>query len=241
MRSLPVPKGAATFFGARHKWVAVGVSAFTSVWCGFIWMMVSLGAPMLFPVVFGLLAAVMVWFVLDLWLPEIRVDVGNGVLAFTKRMLGPGRSKSFARSQITDMRPTPGMQANNKLYYRIALETEGGAEHVIATQLDSQRLARRLIDEMHAAVGHPRVPMDERRLVDGAGARSTPRSRRDGGEIRYEGAPRGPESPETVLETFRNGIVVLRLTASCALAPADRHDPVPALLAVHLQEVRPVQ
>ncbi len=140
------------FHRARHKGVAVGVTVFTAVWCGFIWMMVTLAAPILFPIAFGLFAVILIWFVLDLWLTEIRVEVGNGALAFTKRMLGPGRSRSFLRDQITAMRPTPGMQANNKLYYRIELATRGDDKHIIATQLDSQRLARRLIGEMQEAL-----------------------------------------------------------------------------------------
>ena len=141
------------FRRARHKGVAAGLTAFTVVWCGFIWMMVSLGAPILFPILFGLLAAVMVWFVLDLWLTELRVEVSNGTLAITKRMLGRGRSRTFECDQITAMRPTPGMQANNKLYYRIELQAGAADAHVIATQLDSQRLARRLISEMREALG----------------------------------------------------------------------------------------
>lgn len=141
------------FRRARHKGVAAGVTAFTAVWYGFIWMMVSLGAPLVFPIMFGLFAAIMVWFLLELWVAEISVEVGNGTLAFTKRLLGPGRSRSFMRDQITAMRPTPGMQANNKLYYRIELSTRNDDEHIIATQLDSQRLARRLIGEMQEVLG----------------------------------------------------------------------------------------
>ena len=55
---------------------------------------------------FGLFAAIMVWFLLELWVAEISVEVGNGTLAFTKRLLGPGRSRSFMRDQITAMRPS---------------------------------------------------------------------------------------------------------------------------------------
>ena len=133
---------------ARQKGAALALTSFTVIWCGFIWMMVKLGAPMLFPIVFGLFALLLSWAAVDMWLTEIRVRIENGTLAFTRRQLGPGSTKTFARDEISDIRPTRGMQSGSKLYYRVELETTAGKKHAIATQLDNLRLAKRFITEI---------------------------------------------------------------------------------------------
>jgi len=150
----PLPDGGVSylFTRARSKGAALGLTFFTIIWCGFIWLMISLGAPRLFPIVFGLFAALFVVSLFEMWLKETRVEIDGGTLTFTKRWISSGKKIIFDAADISSIKPKRGMQANSKLYYRIELQTRAGKGHILATQLTDQRLAKRLIREFEEAL-----------------------------------------------------------------------------------------
>ena len=150
----PLPGGGVSylFTRARSKGAALGLTAFTIIWCGFIWLMITLGAPKFFPIVFGLFAALFVLSLFEMCLKETRVEIGDGTLTFTKRMISSGKKLTFRADDISGIKPKRGMQASNKLYYRIELQTRGGKSHILATQLTDQRLAKRIIKEFEEAL-----------------------------------------------------------------------------------------
>ena len=129
--------------------------------------MMALDAPVFFPIVFGLFAALLLFALVDMWLTETRVEIGSGMLRFTKRMLASGKRLDFRSDEVASIKPKRGMQAGNKLYYRIELTTRAGKSHVLASQIGDQRLARRLIEDFEAGHG--------RRLSDAGDA--APRGR----------------------------------------------------------------
>ncbi len=140
------------FRRARAKGAAIGLTVFTLVWCGFIWLMMELGAPIFFPIVFGLFALLMIAGIIDLWLRQTRLEIADGRLAFNRRLLGPGKTLVFAAGDIAAIKATRGMQSGNQLYYRIELRTRAGKKHTLASQIREQRLAKRLIDDLEAAL-----------------------------------------------------------------------------------------
>lgn len=136
------------FRRARSKGAATGLTIFTLIWCGFIWLMISLGAPILFPIVFGLFALLMIVAMIDMWLKQTRVEVAAGRLAFNRRLLGSGKTLTFSAGEIAEIKATRGMQSGNKLYYRIELHTRAGKKHILASRITDQRLAKRLIADI---------------------------------------------------------------------------------------------
>ncbi len=140
------------FRRARAKGAAIGLTVFTLVWCGFIWLMMELGAPIFFPIVFGLFALLMIAGSIDLWLRQTRLEIANGRLAFNRRLLGSGKTLVFLAGDVATIKATRGMQSGNQLYYRIELRTRAGKKHTLASQIREQRLAKRLIDDLEAAL-----------------------------------------------------------------------------------------
>jgi hypothetical protein len=150
----PTPQGGVSyvFRRARAKSAAIALTVFTTIWCGCIWLMISLGAPIFFPIVFGLSALLMLAGVVDLWLKQTRVQVDGGRLALNRRLLGSGKTLIFSAGDIAALRLSRGMQSGNKLYYRIQLRTRAGKTHTLASQITDQRLAKRLIEDLETAM-----------------------------------------------------------------------------------------
>jgi hypothetical protein len=105
-------------------------------------------APLLFPIIFGLFDLLMLWFVLDLWLDKRRIEVLPDRLLLSGGILGTGKTHEIPRTQITGIRPIRGMQAGNKLYYRIEVTTQGGKKHMAASKLGGLTLARQIVEEL---------------------------------------------------------------------------------------------
>ncbi len=140
------------FRRGRAKAAAIGLTVFTAIWCGSIWLMITLGAPIFFPIVFGLFALLMLFGLVDLWLKQTRVQVEGGRLAFNRRLLGSGKTLIFSAGEIAAIKLKRGMQSGSKLYYQIQLRTQDGKTHTLASQITDQRLAKRLIEDLESAM-----------------------------------------------------------------------------------------
>ena len=149
----PLPAGGkrVVFGRARQKGAAFGLTLFTIIWLGIVWVMIEYDVPIFFPIVFGLFAIFMVYASLDMWLTVSAVEIADGTLTLTKGMLFAKR-RIFRRDEVASIEPSRGMQSGNKLYYRIELKTKEGKRHILASRLDDQRLAKRLIKDFEAAL-----------------------------------------------------------------------------------------
>ena len=114
--------------------------------------MIAYDLPILFPIMFGLFDLFFVLALLDMLFTERRVEVEVGTLTFTKRMFAGGKRRTFRSEEIASIKPSRGMQSGSKLYYRIELKTREGKSHILASMLDNQRLARRIIHDFEAAL-----------------------------------------------------------------------------------------
>ncbi|MDH3718942.1 MAG: hypothetical protein OES79_12555, partial [Planctomycetota bacterium] len=133
---------------ARHIGSALGLTLFLLIWLGAIVLMIHLGAPLFFPIIFGLFGLLLVWGVLDLWLWCCRIDGGSGSLTVTSGILGLRKTRAFTADQIDSIQPTLGMQMGNKLFYGLKLATRDGAKHTIGKRLLIRSDAELLADEI---------------------------------------------------------------------------------------------
>jgi hypothetical protein len=140
------------FRRARAKGAAIGLTVFLIIWCGFIWLMLRLDAPILFPVVFGLFALLLIAGLIDMWLKQTRMQAEPGCVSFNRRLIGPGKTLIFTAGEIATIKLKRGMQAGSKLYYQIELCTKEGKKHILASRITDQRLAGRLIKDMESAM-----------------------------------------------------------------------------------------
>lgn len=129
---------------ARNKGAALGLTVFLGIWCGFIVLMIKLGAPWIFPIVFGLFALLMVIGVLDLWCGATRIEVRSGELNRRGGLFALGRQRTWRAEEIDRLQPESGMQAGRKLFYRLQLVPCTGRPRTLAARLGSRAQAEAL-------------------------------------------------------------------------------------------------
>lgn len=151
----PAPAGGVqyVFRRARAKQAALLLTVFTLVWCGFIWLMLGLDAPIIFPIIFGLFALLMVAGLFEMWLKQTRVEVASGRLAFNSRYLGPGRTRFFQGAEIAAVKVAKGMQSGSRLYYQVVLHTRDDKKHRLAAMIGDKGAARRIVADLQEALG----------------------------------------------------------------------------------------
>jgi hypothetical protein len=137
---LPQGGEAWTFRRARHKGVAAGVSLFAAIWTAACAFMLAVGAPVVLPIVFGLFDLLFVWWAISLWLTERRVTLDRGVLTLSRRGLLAGTPVEIPQQWIRAVRAKRGMQAGNKLYYDLRVDTAEGS-HTAASSLPDYDVA----------------------------------------------------------------------------------------------------
>lgn len=129
---------------ARNIGAALGLTVFLGIWCGAIVLMIRVGAPWLFPIVFGLFALAMVIGVLDLWCGATRIEVRPGALKRRGGLFALGRLRCWRAEEIDRFQPVTGMQAGRKLFYRLQLVLRNGRRRTLATRLESRSQAEAL-------------------------------------------------------------------------------------------------
>ena len=131
---LPQGGEAWTFRRGQQKRVAAGLSAFAALWTAISGALFVVDAPLLFPIVFLLFDALLVWWALSLWLTEYRVTLDRGLLTLSRRGFVARAPIEIPLKWIRGVRAKVGMQAGNKLYYDLEVET-GDGKHTAASSL----------------------------------------------------------------------------------------------------------
>jgi hypothetical protein len=145
------------FPAARNPGAAAGVSAFFLLWGGALGLMIHLGAPVLFPAVFGLFQFILLYMVLELWLGVSRVTVDSGVVTVASGYVAPFRERRFPAAEIAEVTTKIGMQAGGTPYYDLTLVRSDGRRVTAAGSIRDKReaewLARLVMDGL---AGGPR-------------------------------------------------------------------------------------
>jgi hypothetical protein len=123
-----------TFRRGHHKGVALAISAFAVVWSLACVALFVSDAPLFMAIVFTLFDALFVWWALHLWLTEYRVALNGNVLTLVRRGFMARAPIEIPRAWLRGVRAKRGMQAGNKLYYDLEVETADG-KHTAASSL----------------------------------------------------------------------------------------------------------
>jgi len=156
-RTLP-PVGFGTrliFPMGRNPGMLVGSFFFSAIFGGAIWLMLHLEAPLLFPIVFGLFALLIVWVTLELMLYRSTVDVDEHGLTVRGGWLGLGRSVRIARDEIEQITTRSNLQSGQRKYYDIIAQRTTGKKVVLAKYIRGTRQAETVIAEIRRAMGEP--------------------------------------------------------------------------------------
>jgi hypothetical protein len=115
-----------TFRRGRHQGVALAISAFAAVWSIGAGVLLATGASTFLAIVFLLFDALLVWWALHLWLTEYRVTLDRGVLTLNRTGIFKRKPIEIPRAWVRGVRAKRGMQAGNKLYYDLEVESNDG-------------------------------------------------------------------------------------------------------------------
>jgi hypothetical protein len=140
---LPQGGEAWTFRRGQHKRVATGISAFAALWGAISAVLFYVDAPLLFPIVFLLFEAVLIWWALSLWPTEYRVTLERGLLTLSRRGFMARAPVEIPLKWIRGVQAKVGMQAGNKLYYDLKVDTAEGS-HTAASSLADYDVATSL-------------------------------------------------------------------------------------------------
>jgi hypothetical protein len=126
---------------ARNRGAAVGLTLFLFLWLGAIVAMVLLGAPVVFPIVFGLFAALLIWAALDLWLGVSRVTAGDGSVSVASGLITAGRERQVPSPEVAEVVTRIGMQAGATPYYDVVVVRRDGKKVVAGRGIRDKREA----------------------------------------------------------------------------------------------------
>jgi hypothetical protein len=141
------------FPAARNPGVATSVTFFLLLWLGCIALQLYFRAPLVFPVVTGLIGLLIVISVLNLWLGVSRVTADSGSLAWATGYLFPGRERTLQASEVADVVASIGMQAGTTVYYDVAVVRKNGKKIKVGRSVRDKREAEWLAGTIKKALG----------------------------------------------------------------------------------------
>lgn len=141
------------FPAARNPGAATSVTLFLLLWLGCIGLQLYFRAPLVFPILTGLVGVLILVGVLDLWLGVSRVRVDGGTLAWATGYLIPGRERTLPKSDIADVVVAIGMQAGTTVYYDVAVVRKNGKKIKVGRSVRDKREAEWLAGRIKQALG----------------------------------------------------------------------------------------
>src|SRR5690349_562852 len=137
---------------ARNIGFGIGITVFTAIWLGAIALMLALHAPVLFPIVFGLVALLLIYFLLDAWLGVTRVVAGDGQVTIATGWLTPLRERTVRAGDIQGVTTRIASQQGDTAFYDITIETTAGTRIAAGRSVRDKREAEWLAATIAKAV-----------------------------------------------------------------------------------------
>lgn len=153
----PGQRGGTEFYfaPARNVSVATALTVFTLIWSAITWFMMRQGAPIFFPIIFGLFDLFFLYAVLQLWFGMSKVLIESGQETVTSGFLWLGVSKNIPCSRVKDIELSIGMQSGGRSgtpYYNIELITNDQKKVSLGRSIRDKRQAEWLATTMKDAV-----------------------------------------------------------------------------------------
>jgi hypothetical protein len=127
------PNGREFYFpAARNLGTALLLTVVLAVWSGFLWLMISKQAPILFPIVFGLFEIFILWGCFTAWFKSSRITIDSSGVTAVNRWLIFSRTRRFAADEVARFATKAGMQSGSRVYLDIKLIPPGSDEKFAA-------------------------------------------------------------------------------------------------------------
>ena len=144
------------FPAARNKGFAVGITVFTLMFCSSTYLLAHWQAPLIFPVVCGFFALLLLYISVQLWLGTTRVGICNGTLLLQDGFFGGGKVRQFAFSETVSISSAIKSQQGGGTgtpYYDIELNLRSGRKVTLGRTLKNKREVDWLVAEMRRLTG----------------------------------------------------------------------------------------
>ena len=138
------------FPAARNRSLAIWTTVFALILCGFTYVVAHLGAPLIFPIVFGLFALAFVCFAAQYSMGTTRLVIGD-MVRLQAGLLGGGKTREIAPTDVDgfdDNIRTQTLNGRTIPYYDIVLRLRNGETLTVGKMLSSKREAEWLVSEM---------------------------------------------------------------------------------------------
>lgn len=155
IRVQPALGGGTEFYfpAARNVGAALGLTVFALIWTGALVLTIRLKAPVLFPVVIGLVELMVVVALARVWFWQTRVAVSVTGLNITGGMLGFTKTRTIPTGMVTGITTKVGMTAGTKSYHDIVVQLSGGQTTSAGSSVPDGLEARWLASEMWRGLG----------------------------------------------------------------------------------------
>lgn len=111
------------FPASKRRATAMTVTAFLLVFSTIAFVIVAVGGPTFFAILFGLVSAILLWAAMVLWFRDVELRVDPHGVQRVRRMLGMTGTYTIPRSDAKIVRYKETSQVNENVYYTVQVET----------------------------------------------------------------------------------------------------------------------
>lgn len=153
----PTPEGTQYYFAAaRNASFGGGLTMFTLLWTGALWLQYTLGFPWIFVVVTGVFELLLILIVLDVWLGATTVTIGSESVHRRHAILGIGSTRVIPKRSITSIDLRISMQSTGRSgtpYYELRATLDTGRHKHLGRGIRNKRHAEWLLERMRSELG----------------------------------------------------------------------------------------
>jgi len=149
------PRGTQIVFpAARNLGATLGLTGFTALWSGVLWLTIHLKAPVLFPLAFGLVEAALLYGALRRWVGVVEVTASREGVAVASGFGAAGDPTMIATRDVAGVEVKIGLQSGSTVYDDLAILRTNGRRANAGSRIRDKREAEWLAQLIRNAVGH---------------------------------------------------------------------------------------
>jgi hypothetical protein len=150
----PLPAGGVRllFPAARNPGSAVFATVVTSCIAAIVWFLRSIGAPIVFPIVFGLVGLGILLITLDLWFYRSVVEARSDGITFRGGLFGIGRRRFWPAKEIKNFGSDHAMSSGRNIWKNIEIELADKKKKTIAKSIGSKPAQDAVVAELRSAL-----------------------------------------------------------------------------------------
>jgi len=153
----PTPEGTQYYFApARNASFASGLTMFTLLWTGALWVQYALDFPRIFVVVTGAFELLLIVIVLEVWLGATTITIGSDSVHRRHALLGIGSTRIIPRQGITRLDLHISMQSTGRSgipYYELRATLDTGTHKHLGDGIRNKPHAEWLVERMRSEIG----------------------------------------------------------------------------------------